>query len=184
MKNKLLWHQVVLIGVLLLITALRLLIGRWTISSDILWWWLGSILGFIFVFSDRFINILITNPKDAMSLKLKDLWRGGKAIEAFSLTVTERANQTNLVMRSALFTGAWIILAIWTMTSVSNVFSRGFIYGIGLHLVFDLWWDYYIDKASKIRDWFWQIKRDLSEIEIKQFVFVVGGVFLLISYFI
>lgn len=184
MNNKLLWHQVVLIGALLILSGLKFLLGKWSVSIDILWWWLGSILGFIFVFCDRFINILITNPKDAMSMKMRDLWRGGKVGEVFSLTVTERSSQTNLVMRSALFTGAWVILGIWTMTSVSNLFSRGFVYGIGLHLVFDLLWDYYIDKNGKIREWFWQIKRTLTDNEIKQFVLIVGGAFLIISYFI
>lgn len=184
MKNKLLWHQVVLIGVLLLLTGLRLLMGRWAVNMDILWWWLGGILGFIFVFCDRFIHVIVTNPKDAMSLKLKDLWRGGRVAESFALTVTERATQANLVMRSALFTGAWIILGVWAMTSIVNSFSRGFVYGIGLHLIFDLWWDYYIDKNGKIREWFWQIKRTLPDNEIKLFVLITGGAFLIISYFI
>lgn len=184
MKNKLLWHQVVLIGALLLLSGSKFLLGRWTINMDILWWWLGGILGFIFVFCDRFIHVLVTNPKDAMSLKLKDLWRVGKMTESFALTVTERSNQSNLVMRSALFVGAWIILGVWAMTSVANSFSRGFVYGIGLHLIFDLYWDYFLDKTGKIKEWFWQIKRNLSDNEIKQFVLITGAAFLLISYFI
>ena len=37
--------------------------------------------------------------------------------------------------RSVLFVVVWVILTILTMTSVANTFSRGFMLGLGTHLV-------------------------------------------------
>lgn len=52
-QGKLLLHQVVLFGVLLILTGARLLMGRWEIDLYLLWWWLGALLGFSFIFLDR-----------------------------------------------------------------------------------------------------------------------------------
>lgn len=146
--NKLLWRQIVLLCVLLVLMISHwLLRGRANLDLTLLWWWLGAILGFLFVFADRFIYA-IGDSDGVLSLKLKDLsgkWR----------TVP---SQGKLMMKSVLFVVVWAVLAIFTATSSANPFARGLMLGLGTHLVFDLFWDY-SGKGREFGLWFWQIKK-------------------------
>lgn len=185
--SKLVWHQVILILVLLFLTAVRLITRRWNFDIDLFWWWLGGVVGFLFVFSDRLIHSLVSNPKEILSVKVRDLIGRGRIAEGLALTLLEREKQENLMMRSALFIVVWLILAFWTATSIANNFPRGFILGLGTHLVFDLLWDYSLPagrQEGKGRDmghWFWQVKRKLSLLEIRGFVLVVVVLYMLLA---
>lgn len=158
MRNKVIWHQVVLFAVLIVLTVLRLLFGRTLINLDLLWWWFGGVVGFLFVFSDRLVYALANNPGEVLSLQIKELFSKGHLAAGLALTFAERDKQKHLMMRSALFLVVWVILAIFTATSVANSFSRGLILGLGTHLVFDMIWDYF-GSGRDIDLWFWQIRK-------------------------
>lgn len=142
------WRQAVLFFVLGLLTVMRLLTGSVTLNVPLLWWWLGGVIGFLFVFADRFVYAFM-----------------GK-----------------LMMRSVLFLVVWAVLTILTLTSIANTFSRGFMLGLGTHLVFDLGWDYFTDKRN-VDDWFWQVK-NVSLREKNIFVWLVFGFYLVIVWFL
>ncbi len=178
--NKLVWHQIVLFLVLLFLTAVRLITRRWNFDIDLLWWWLGGVVGFLFVFSDRLVHSLVSNPGEMLSIKVRDLVKRGQMAEGLALTLSEKEKQINLMMRSALFIVVWLALAFWTATSVTNGFPRGFILGLGTHLIFDLLWDY-SGKGRHMDNWFWQIKRKLSLIEIRGFVWVSSILYVLLA---
>lgn len=175
------WHQIVLIFVLLFLTVVRLATRRWNFDVDILWWWLGGVIGFLFVFSDRLVHSFVSNPGEILSIKVRDLIKRGRMVEGLALTLSEREKQVNLMMRSALFIVVWLVLAFWTATSVANDFSRGFILGLGTHLVFDILWDY-LGKGRHMDHWFWQIKRKLSLTEIRGFVWVTAILYILLAF--
>jgi hypothetical protein len=101
--------------------------------------------------------------------------------EGIKLLLTERYEQKELVMRSAMFLVVWVVLAFFTATSVTNFFARGFVLGIGTHLVFDLIYDYKTDK-ERLDLWFWQIKRTLEPEEKRWFVLIMGGIYLLLAF--
>ena len=166
MKN-LFWHQVVLFGVLALLTLRRYLTGAVGFNMLLLWW-LGGIVGFLFVFADRLVYAFMSHPEEALSLKLKELFGKGKIVNGLALALTEREKQDKLVMRSVLFVIVWAILTILTLTSIANTFSRGFMLGLGTHLVFDLGWDYFY-APKDINLWFWQI-RNVTHVEKNVFV--------------
>lgn len=86
------------------------------------------------------------------------------------------------VMRSALFIVIWAVLAIFTATSVGTGFPRGFVLGLGTHLIFDLWWDHRAG-GRDIELWFWQI-RNVTKKEIDWFFRIAVSFYLLIFWFL
>jgi len=179
MKNKIVLHQLVLFIVLVLLSILG-----WTgqpdfVNLDLLWWWLGGVLGFVFVFSDRFIYSLVTRPDESLGLRLHDLFGQRKFVEGLKMLISERHEQRELAMRSFLFVICWVILAFWTMVAAINPFAKGLLIGIGTHLIFDLIYDFMWDK-ERFDLWFWQIKRPIEEGEKKWFVVIVSLIYVLI----
>lgn len=176
-KDKLLLHQYILFGVILVLILIGLLTGNFVFGVDLLWWMLGAVFGFMFVFSDRLINSLLSNPSESLSLRMKDLFGQKKFTEGILLLLEERHEQKELVMRSFLFFVVWVILAFFTITSVNSQFARGLMLGIGTHLMFDFSYDYFWDK-DRFNSWFWQIKRTLDENEKKWIVIVLSAIYL------
>lgn len=170
-KDKLMLHQYVLFGVMGFLVLLGLVTGNFVFGVNLLWWLLGGVLGFLFVFSDRLVNSFLTNPSESMGLRLKELFGQRKFGEGMMMLLSERHEQKELVMRSFLFLLVWVILAFFTITSVNSQFARGFMLGIGTHLVFDFVYDYFWNK-ERFNNWFWQIKRTLDE---KEKMWIVVG---------
>ena len=137
-----------------------------------LWWLLGSILGFLFVFTDRLVNVVVTNPDSVLSVKVKEVIKKKSLVLGLRTLLIERNDQEHLTMRSGLFVAVWMFLGIWGLLFVTHPLGRGLLAGIGIHLMFDLGWDYF-NKSVGVTHWFWQIKRVLSPKEIRGFVWVV-----------
>ncbi len=138
-------------------------------------------MGFVFVFSDRLFNSLVAKPNEVLNVRIKDLFSQGKVTGGLKLLLEERYDQRELVMRSFLFIIVWVILAIFTMTSVTNFFARGFVLGIGIHLIFDLIYDFITDK-ERLDMWFWQIKRTLEPEEKRWFVVIALVIFIFLAF--
>ena len=182
MKNKLLWHEIFLFGVAILLILWKLLFRNAGFDLALLWWLLGLVFGFLFIFLDRFIYVFYTHKEDSLSTRVVTSFKNKKVGEGISMLLTERSEQRELVMRSFLFVGVWMVLAFFSMTSTVNFFARGLVLGIGSHLMFDVASDFLWDK-NRFDLWFWQIKRKLSDDEKKWFLglFVLGYVFLAIG---
>lgn len=176
-------HQAALFFVLGLLTVMRLLTGSVMLNVSLLWWWLGGVMGFLFVFADRLVYAFMSHPEETLSIKLRELFGKGKIINGLALALTEREKQGKLMMRSVLFVVVWAVLTILTLTSIANTFSRGFMLGLGTHLVFDLGWDYWTAGRRDIGLWFWQV-RNVTEIEKNVFVWLVFVFYLTIVWFL
>lgn len=129
-------------------------------------------MGFLFVFSDRLVHSLVTNPNEVLSLRVKELFMSKRLGEGLRVLILERGQQNNLMMRSVLFVAIWLVLAFWTMIGVISPLPRGFMLGMGMHFIFDLLWDYRVRKGD-LSLWFWQIKREVSLDEQRWFLIVV-----------
>ncbi len=162
--NKTLLHQYVLFGVLGILTARTFLVSGFYLDIGLLWWLLGGIVGFVFVFLDSLVFSLVGSPNEVWTDKLKEFFDKRNIKQNMEALLAEAQEPKVQVMRSFLFLVAWTVLGFLTMTSVTNDFSRGFMLGIGTHLVFDLIYDYFYDR-SRFEKWFWQIKRELSHVE-------------------
>jgi len=181
-RGKLIWHQVVLFSVLVGLALLRLVLGQTRVDLNLIWWWLGGVVGFLFVFSDRLIYALASNPEEVLSIKIKELFGKGKLIDGLALAFSEREKQKHLIMRSALFVVIWVVLAVFTATSVGSVFARGLVLGLGTHLIFDLIWDYR-GGSRDVELWFWQVK-NINKMEIDWFVRISMVFYFLLVWFL
>ena len=171
----------ILFGFLLLLILFKILTRNFVFGLDLLWWLLGAILGFLFVFTDRFVYSFLMKPDEALGMRLKDLFGQNKFSEGLLTLLNERHEQKELIMRSFLFLVVYLILALLAVTSVASSFGRGFILGIGIHLVFDLVYDYFWNK-ERFNLWFWQIKRVVGDEEKRWFVLLVSIIFGLLSF--
>lgn len=180
-KGKLWLHQAVLFGMLGLLIIWSVVNGSFVFNLGLLWWLLGAMIGFLFVFFDRFLFTLVSNPSSILSIKLKEIFSKNNYADEVKLLLAEKYNQRELIMRSFLFVLVYMVLAFFTMTSVVNYFARGLMLGIGTHLIFDLIYDYIYDK-ERLDGWFWHIKRTLEPEEKRWFVIIVSAVYVLIAF--
>lgn len=179
--KKIFWHEIVLVSVLLILSGWRLWQGRWVIEVDVLKWWLGAILGFLFVFLDRLAAMAVAEPEKVLEIKLKEVGGKGKMKKGLMSLLTDRGKEDKLIMRTALFLVVWVVLALLSATSVASFGARGFVLGIGTHLVFDLIWDYFKDK-ERLSRWFWQSKGNFSEKEMEVFFWLIVAAYVLIGW--
>ncbi|EKD52932.1 MAG: hypothetical protein ACD_61C00193G0010 [uncultured bacterium] len=179
-KDKVALHQYVLFAVLIFLLLLKVLMGNFVFDLSLLWWLLGAIVGFVFVFSDRFVYSFLMKPEEALATRIKDLFKNNKISEGLVILLNERNEQKELVMRSFLFLVVWLVMALLTVTSVSSPFARGFMLGIGIHLFFDLVYDYFWNH-SRFDLWFWQIKRELGAEEKRWFLILGSIIFVLLA---
>ncbi len=180
-ERKLVLHELVLFAVLFGLTIWRLFAGSWSFGYAVLIWWLGAILGFCFVFLDRIVYVFWQKPEETLSLTLREILGEGRLMKGLATLLSERQVQQHLMMRSVLFLGVWVALGLLTWTSVSTVLGRGFMFGLGLHLTFDLLTDAVWNRRN-LELWFWQIKRKLSPVEMKLTVWGFVILFLVIAW--
>lgn len=178
-NDKLMLHQYVLFGVVGFLIILGLVTGNFVFGINLLWWMLGAVIGFMLVFLDRLINSLFANSDEALIPQIKEKIGKKEIREGLLMLLNEKHEQKELVMRSFLFMLVWIIMALFTITSVNSQFARGLMLGIGTHLIFDFVFDYFWDK-ERFDTWFWQIKRVFSKDEKKWIVFAFGAIYVLL----
>ena len=169
-------HQFFLFGILAVLLLLSLVTGNFLFNLGLLWWLLGAISGFLFVFTDKLIFDFLMKSEETMEVKLGDVFKEKKFSEGVVRLLAENFEQRQLIMRSFLFLMVWVVLALLTVTSVINPFARGLMLGIGIHLIFDMLYDYFYNKP-RFDQWFWQIKRELSNQEKQWFVYLILMVF-------
>lgn len=122
---------------MLLLSLVRVITGGWSIGIDLLWWWLGGIIGYGLCLSEDYIYVYKEGKRGSLR-----------------------------VIKSILFLLVWVFLGFWTVTSVPSLFGRGIVFGIGAFLSLEFFYDFFYRKEN-LHLWFYQIKRKLDEKEIK-----------------
>lgn len=151
---------------LIALTGWRLLNGNWSIGIEIVWWWLGAVIGFILVFADGMIYAFWQKPEDILAMRLKDIFGKGKWQKGLVGMLGEEDKSDESIMRSVLFLGVFLLMGLLAVTTVAAPFGRGFMVGLGMHLWMDLMADF-LWKKRDIKLWFWQIKRVVEDGEVK-----------------
>lgn len=114
------------------------------------------------------------------------LWFGGAIIGANFIKIDLwlennhlKLGNDRLASRSVLFQIVWVGLAIFILTSTNSLFGQSLVIAIGLNLLVDEWESYL---AKKDFSWlFWQIKRIISPKEQKWFLYIMTGIFIILS---
>jgi len=142
----------------------------------------GGIFGWIIVWLDRLVYIYWSHPEAQLSQYAryyftKKNWKAG-----INLMEQRKAEFKELTFRSVLFQVAWVVLAVFALTSVASIFGKAMVIGLGLRILYGEWRDYLKDKKTLKRWLFWQIKREISNEELKWYLYVMTGIFVWLTW--
>ena len=141
---------------------------------------IGIFLGFGIFFLDRIFHVFFTDPAHEFSQIVKTEWKQRKYIQALQLLLTGRELQEKLITRSSLFLIAYLATALFMLTSSGSFVGMGMVLGIGLHFCIDFT-RYQKDSEKFHRHFLWQLKRRLSDQELRMLVASSWGVLLLLT---
>ena len=79
--------------------------------------------------------------------------------------------QWGLKLRTNLVAAAWIIVAVFAISSSGSRWAAGLVLGVGLHLVYEFW------RGRLI----WPVKRQVSETEQKVFGYALTIVWIILA---
>lgn len=141
-------------------------------------WLVGAFLGNQFLKIDQLLFSFLTYPDAQQAINIKTLIRQQKYRELWRRLSSEIDKQKS-VFYSAIFQGAWIIVALFVLTSTTGYFGQAFVLAIGLHLLIEEWGTIF---GGKDLGWlFWQIKRPVGLQEQKAFLWFMTGCFVILT---
>lgn len=149
------------------------------ILGNLFYWILGIVLGVYFLKVDQLFYIYFTHPELPLSIYVKDLLKQRKIKEAL-LFLDQRVEEQRLSFRSALFQVVWVGLAFFTLTSTLGNLGKAMVMAIGLKLLLDEWNDF-LTPGKNINWLFWQIKRVVTLQEQRWFLWIMTGIFGILS---
>jgi hypothetical protein len=156
------------------------LIGLTRFSTDWWWWGFGCIVAGLLIIIDRLLYVWWLAPFEQLSIQSQYCWRQKQYIESIRLVFSRGKEQTKLLLTSIGFAVVWPFLAIYVLSSTGSAVGAGVVMALGLRLVLALLLDW--QDPVKLERWFtWQIKRTLSEREIKIIAGVFVGVWILVT---
>lgn len=174
MDRKGVGHLFLVGGFLVIISVWRVFSGSWEIGLPMLLWIIGGLVGFGLVFGDRLLMIL-TDTGDEGREYIRDRLVKMQFGSIWRTMDNSRKSAVRLPMRNFVFLMLYGALALLAAFSSSNPFGRGLVWGIGLHLVFDLIWDFYV--KNDVSAWYWQKNHNLSDFEVRGIVFGAAIIF-------
>ena len=135
-------------------------------------------MGYLFNYVDWLIYIYVIHPEVQLSQYVQHQIKSRQLRSAF-FTLKKRQNEMEkLTTKSALFQMVWVALAIFAVTSVGSPFGRALVMGLGLKMLVSQWQGYMRNKLELKRNLFWQVKREVSDEELKWYLYIMTGLFL------
>lgn len=131
---------------------------------------LGGAVGWFLPILDKIAYIYILHPEAQISQYLK--WQLEKRqFKVFLETLQRRqAELDKLTTRGILFQVAWLVLAIFTVTSVPGWFGRALVMVLGIRILLEEWRDWFKNKEVLRQKLLWQIKTEWQNQELKWYL--------------
>jgi hypothetical protein len=157
------------------------LTAGWGISFfiDLIFWLSGALLGAHFLKIDQLFYVYFTKPEEPLSLEVKQLISQKRIGLAWDVLEQKESAQPHLAIRSFLFQLAWVVLGFFAISSTASFFGKALVLGIGLKLLLEEWDD--ILSGRSISWLFWQVKREVSLKEQKTYLWIMTGLFALLT---
>lgn len=143
-------------------------------------WIIGVLLGVMILFLDRVVYTY-SYPGTQIAQQFAWYWKQKKYLTALSLLYDRRLEAERLTFRSSLFMVVWVPLAFFATTSTTLLFGKGVVMGIMLHILVDSWRLQKSDPRRLHLRLFWLVKREISEDERSMFLWVMTGIFGVLS---
>jgi len=131
---------------------------------------LGGAVGWFLPILDKIAYIYILHPEAQISQYLK--WQlEKKQLKNFLETLQRRQGELDrLTTRGILFQAAWLVLAIFTVTSVPGWFGRALVMVLGIRILLEEWRDWLKNKDVLRQKLLWQIKKEWQNQELKLYL--------------
>ena len=172
-------------GYLLVVGAL-LLLGNPLVWPKTLFDLLGVIgggwLGFMMVELDKIAYVLFLHPESQVAQYVKYSVEKKNYKRAWEQLKLREKEMVKLTSRSGLFQVVWIVLAFFALTSVPSWFGKVLVMSLGLRILVENWLLYGKDKGGLKARLFWQIQRSFSDDELKWYMWMTTGVFVVLSW--
>lgn len=141
---------------------------------------IGCVIGFQILFLDRFVHAFYLFPDTEFNTLVRELWKKKEYVGVIKALMQAGTLQQKLLTRSIVFFIVYLLLTIFVLTSTGSVGGIGLMLGMGLHYTYDFW--RYSQSTEQFRtQYLWQLKRPLSEREIRGFVVGWTVIFVVIS---
>ena len=146
---------------------------------------LGGITGYYFIIFEKLWQIFYLYPQTAVSLTVKQHLaiknlKGLKGLFDYLLQTDFSGTQRSII-ESLLFHLAWIVVAVFTVTSTNVSFGQGLVMGLGFYLVVKAWENQRLSWQVFKQGTFWQVGRVVSDSEAKYYLYFLTGVFGLLT---
>lgn len=174
--------------------GLIFLVRRIWLVPEAIWLLVGVFLGSQLKILDQLVFVFLTYPNEPLSILIKQkilptqessmLGKTGKEkkIKEIWKILVSQVDKPKSVFLSCVFQVGWLGLALFTITSTQGIFGKGLVMAIGLNLLLEEWGDWI---TKKDLSWlFWQIKRPVSIQEQKMFLWIMTGMFGILSLFL
>lgn len=189
MKNKPFW-LVIYLGLMIGSSFLKNFSG-WTMNwqSYSLNWLLfaaGAVTGWYFIFFEKIWQVFYLYPANKGSVWVKEYLKAHRftKIKAFLGYVisTDFSGTNRSIINSVLFHTAWIVIALFSLTSTTNRFGQGLVMGLGVYLVGELWQRSSSKDKSALQPVFYQLQRPLGIREARYYLYFFSTIMILISF--
>lgn len=147
---------------------------------DVLLLVVGGVVGWLIPWFDKIAYVYIIHPEAQVSQYVQYQIQLKRFKSAFGVLKTRSGEFDKLTTRSMLFQVAWVVLAVFSITSVAGGFGKALVMALGLRILLEEWREYLKDKGKLKLKLFWQVKREVSDHELKWYLYVMTGVFLLL----
>lgn len=133
---------------------------------------IGGAIGFFFIYIDRFVQLVVEQQLKARRITSSQITHF--ADQAL------REDRIKPVLHSLYFILVFILLALYVITSTGSFLGTGVVAGIALYYVSDLW-TRYSDHDYIKKNYLSEVKKEFSKTEIRYFLYVVLGLFFLMT---
>jgi len=169
-KKELTTHYLVTLVWLIVVSLLR-----WRWNLELIWLWLGALVGTMILDLDQVFYALVIYPEQ----KAREFWRQGKIKALLEYLAETYQERIKLPFHNAVFQFIFYVFSFWVLTSTGGLFGKGLVMVTNLHLLKDEFHLLLRGREEELRRWlFWPIKKEVSFEEQKIFVVLMGLVFL------
>jgi hypothetical protein len=137
----------------------------------VLWWWVGSGLGWFLLDVDHLIDVFWLRPKDNNNQTIREAVRSGNWEQVWKGLLKFSSERKTLVLHSVLFELMVVVMSVYVLTSSSGLLPRGLLLGLWGRMINDQMRE--LLGSGQMKSWLWQLKVAISR-DI-QVLFLVGS---------
>ena len=187
-QNELASHLVVFLVYFIVLGLLR-----FKVDFGLFWILVGGLVGTYLLDVDHLIYWFWSHPEKEDSIKAKETireigvgWgireiRGGVR-KLYQVLKENHQSHSRLTFHTVTFQIILLILTVYVLSSSGSYFGAGLVLAMNLHLLKDVWQDYFIKGKEGLADWFlWQIRGWGVDRYLREYLVLTSVVFILIS---